>query len=166
MPSSSARLIGFVTVALCAAGCGGPNSLGGSASDLFPLAVSFTDVRTNSEAVQVSYYANRGTEIDLVIRLTVGVSDLQLHKGIKIPLQGELTPGHPRTTVVHLAAGEPERVFPAVSRGDLTLSELGDVGEPTRGDFSVSFVTGTEYGAGRSLYGNFLNITMDGGFGP
>jgi hypothetical protein len=67
--------------------------------------------------------------------------------------------------VVHLAAGEPARVFAPVDKGDLELDEGGGIGEPTRGDFSMSFQRGDGYGAGRSMEGRFSSTALDAGFG-
>lgn len=154
--------VGAAVLALVA--CGGPNSLGGSVSELFPLDISKVDVLRNDEAFQVSYYVNRGTGVDLVARVTVATQGVQLSPGQKIPLDGEYSPGHPRTTVVHLAQGEPLRELPAVAQGDLQLDEGGEPGQTTSGNFSMSFQAG-DYGGGRNLYGSFQAVEQDGGFG-
>ncbi|HYR55665.1 MAG TPA: hypothetical protein VEM39_06075 [Myxococcaceae bacterium] len=151
---------------LLAAGCGGDNSLGGSVSELFPLDVSRVEVRRNAEAVQVSYYNNRGADIDLVARVTVAMQGIDYRQGRKIDLSGEYQPGHLRTSVIHLAWGEPPRNFPPVKRGDLVISSGGNPGEGTRGNFSMSFDQGGDIGAGRTLYGSFSSTALDGGFGP
>jgi hypothetical protein len=83
-----------------------------------------------------------------------------------VNLSGTTDSGVARATVVHLAAGEPARVFAAVDKGDLELNEGGGIDQPTRGNFSLSFKRGEEYGAGRSLEGHFSSTAMDAGFGP
>ena len=145
-------------------GCAGDNSLGGSVSELFPLDVSRVEVRRNTEALQVSYYNNRGEDIDLVVRVTVATDGLDLRSGRKINLAGEYQPGHQRTSVIHLAWGEPVRNLPPVKSGDLSLSSGGNPGDGTRGNFSMSFDQGGDFGAGRTLYGNFASTALDGGF--
>jgi len=155
--------MGGALVALAA--CGGANSLGGSVSELFPLDISKVEVLRNDEAFQVNYYANRGTGVDLVAKVTVATQDLDLSAGKSIPLDGEYAPGHPRTTVIHLAQGEPVRVLPLVGQGDLKIDKGGQVGEETEGDFSMSFQAG-DYGGGRNLYGSFKAMAQDAGFGP
>lgn len=147
-------------------GCGQANSLSGSVSELFPLEISRVEVQRNAEALQVSYYRNAGADVDLVVRLTVATEGLELKPGKKIDLAGTTPSGHARATVVHLAAGEPSRVFGPVDKGDLQLDEAGKTGEPTRGDFSLSFQKGAEYGSGRTLVGSFSAETQDGSFGP
>jgi hypothetical protein len=134
--------------------------------ELFSLAVSRVEVRRNAEALQVSYFRNTETDVDLVARLNVSTVGVELKPGAKIDLAGEVSPGHARTTVVHLAAGEPPRVFAPVDKGDLELDEGGNPGEETRGNFSMSFKKGEGYGGGRSLSGNFSAVALDGGFGP
>ncbi len=156
--------VGLAAVGLL--GCGQPNSLSGSVSELFPLEVSRVEVRRNAQAFQVSYYRNAGADVDLVVRLTVDTEGLELKPGQKVDLAGTTPSGHARTTVVHLAAGEPTRVFAAVDKGDLVLDEGGQPGEETQGDFSMSFQKGTEFGAGRTLVGDFAAKAEDASFGP
>ncbi len=157
----------FVLGALCcSAGCGRGNDLSGSVGELFPLDISRVETLRNSEAFQVSYYANRERGIDLVVRVTVVISDLDLRAGRSIALDGEYRPGHQRTAVVHMAVGEPVRTLPPVRKGDLTFSRVGNPGESTRGDFSMSFGSGGDIGDGRNLSGSFSSTLGDGGFGP
>jgi hypothetical protein len=147
-------------------GCGGANSLSGSVEELFSLEVSRVEVLRNPEAFQVSYYRNNGLDVDLVARLTVATEGIELRPGSKVDLGGNTPSGLARATVVHLAAGEPARIFAPVDKGDLELDEGGGVGQPTRGSFSMSFRRGEGYGAGRSLEGRFASLVMDAGYGP
>jgi len=147
-------------------GCGGPNSLSGSVDELFSLEVSRVEVLRNAEALQVSYYRNNGLDVDLVARLTVATEGLELTPGSTVNLSGNTDSGRARATVVHLAAGEPARVFGPVDKGDLELEEGGGIDQPTRGNFSMSFQRGDGYGSGRSLEGRFASTAMDAGFGP
>lgn len=160
------RLGLLAAAGLLGSGCLGANQLGGSADGLFPLQVSFVDVRRNEEALQITYLASRGADLDLVARVMVSLVDVEVRNGVRIPLQGEYAPGHQRTTVIHAAAGEPIRVFAPVNRGDMVIEQGGNSFEYTRGHFSMSFVTGDGYGAGRSLEGNFSAVAADAGFGP
>lgn len=151
---------------LFASACGGgDNSLGGSVSELFPLEVSRVQVLRNDEALQVSYYRNRGADVDLVVRVTVALQGVALSPGEKIDLSGEYAPGHLRTTVVHIAGGEPARALPPVKTGDLVVTRGGGVDEETAGNFSMSFEQNGNYGSGRTLYGNFRSVAEDAGFG-
>lgn len=148
-------------------GCGGANSLSGSVDELFTLEVSRVEVLRNAEALQVSYYRNNGLDVDLVARLSVATEGLELKPGAKVNLAGQTPSGADRATVVHLAAGEPARVFAPVDKGDLQIDEGGGVDQPTRGNFSLSFQRGEAYGAGRSLQGRFsTQAALDAGYGP
>ncbi len=154
-------------VALClvvSAGCGPDSSLGGSLSELIPLDVSRAEVLRNDEALQVSYYRNRGRELDLVIRLTVAINYDELLSGGRVPLDGDSRPNLRRATVLHLAGSEPVRLLPPVKAGDLRLFEGGLPGELTRGDFSMVFEESDGFGGGRNLFGTFSAVTKDAGF--
>jgi hypothetical protein len=150
------------------AGCGGDADLGGSVGELFPLGVSRVEVHRNDYALQVTYYANRNTFLDVVIRVTVSLTGIDLKPGVKIPLQGIAEPGHQRTAVAHAPGGEPVRLFPNVKLGDMHLSEIGAPGQATRGDFSMLFESqGGDLGNNRTLTGVFATSnTLDAGYGP
>ncbi|MBX5483321.1 MAG: hypothetical protein IRZ16_15985 [Myxococcaceae bacterium] len=159
-------LLAAAAVVLGAACGGGDNWLGGSVSELFPLEISRTEILRNEQAFQVSYYRNRGTEVDLVVRLNVALDGVDFAPGKKIDLAGEYAHGHQRATVLHIAGGEPAHVLPHVRSGDLVLSAGGNPGEDTRGNFSISFEQTTAYGGGRTVYGNFRGMAQDAGFDP
>ena len=160
------RLLTCGALLLLACGCAGDNTLSGSVDALFPLGVSRVEVLRNDEALQVSYLQNHGSDVDLVARVTVSLYGVAVKNGVKVPLQGEGAPGHARTTVIHLATGEPTRLFPPVYLGDLVIEQGGNPGELSRGHFSMSFEQGDDYGAGRTLSGTFAATALDAGFGP
>jgi len=159
----AAALVTAAAVAI-AAGCMGDNSLGGSMSEVFPLDVSRVDILRNDDGFQISYYNNNGNDIDLVARISIALYGLDFQAGKDFPLQGEYDAGHQRAAVLHLAAGEPPRPLPDISLGDLALESGGNVGQPTQGNFSMSFVNDGSYGSGRTLYGNFSGTAQDAGF--
>jgi hypothetical protein len=140
--------------------------LGGGVSALFPLDVSRVEVLVNDEAIQVSYFNNDGADVDLVAQVTVALTGVTLKPGGYIALQGEYAPGHQRTTVGHMAGGEPERILAPVLRGQLNLDSGGSPGQTTRGSFNMLFETGDGFGAGRDLYGTFSQVALDAGFDP
>ncbi len=103
----------------------------------------------------------------MVVQVGISLADVTLKPGVKVPLQGEYAPGHPRTTVLHAPGGEPQRVFPRVHQGDVTLSQGGAVEQPMRGSFSMVFEKeGGDLGQGRTLTGTFSSTALDAGFGP
>ncbi len=148
-----------------AVGCLGENQLSGSVSELFPLDVSRVEILRNDLALQVSYYNNRGTDIDLVARVTLALDGIDLTPGKNINLAGEYAPGHQRTAVIHLPAGQLSRTLPDVKQGDLQLDKGGAPGQLTQGNFSLSFVADGSYGSGRSMQGKFSGPALDAGYG-
>ncbi len=155
----------LVAAALAFVACAGENSLSGSVGALFDLDVSRVEVLRNEEALQVTYFRNRAAEVDVVVRVTVALQDVELQPGARIRLEGEYEPGHLRTTVAHAPGGEAVRIFPPVRKGDLVLASGGNPGEATRGDFSMSFEDeGGDIGQGRTLVGNFAGLARDAGF--
>jgi len=159
-----AVLTSAVVVAAVACG-GGSNSLGGSLSEVFSLDVSSAHVIRNDDALVVSYEANRGRDIDLVLRFTLALDQLSLQRGRTLRISGTTDAGILRATFLHNAAGEPARVLPPVSVGQFTLDTGGSPGEDTSGSFDVSFVSDGSYGSGRGVSGHFRATALDGGYG-
>lgn len=157
-------LTSAMVVAAVACG-GGSNSLGGSLSEVFPLDVSSAHVIRNDQALVVSYEANRGRDIDLVLRFTLALDQLQLDRGRTVRISGTTDAGILRAAFLHNAAGEPARVLPPVSVGQFTLDTGGNPGDDTSGSFDVSFVADGSYGSGRGVSGHFRATALDGGYG-
>jgi len=147
-------------------GCGaGDNSLSGSLGEVFSLDVSTVHVLRNDEAFAVSYEANNGQSIDLVLRFTLALDGVNISPGRTVDLRGMTDGGVVRATFIHQAAGEPTRVLPAVSVGEFSLDEGGNPGQVTSGSFNVSFVNDGSYGSGRGVSGRFHGTALDAGFG-
>ena len=158
--------------------CGLDNSLSGSLSEVFPLDLSKVEVAQNDEAMQVTYYRNRGVFLDVVVRVSIslqdegvaadgGVPTLVLKPGSKLALQGESPTGELRCAVTHAPGGEPVRSLPRVKKGDLVITEGGAIGEKMKGNFSMLFeAEGGDLGYGRTLVGTFaVKESLDAGFG-
>jgi|APLak6261678615_1056124.scaffolds.fasta_scaffold05579_1 hypothetical protein len=164
--------------ALLISACGLDNGLGGSLGEVFPLDISKVEVQQNAEAMQVTYLRNRGVFLDVVVRVSVsmatdgvsedgGVPSIALKPGARIVLEGEAPGGVLRTAVTHAPGGEPVRNLPRVKKGDLVITEGGEVGEMMRGNFSMLFEQeGGDIGFGRTLTGTFSAVSLDAGFGP
>jgi hypothetical protein len=123
-------------------------------------------VRRNEQALQVTYLLNRGVFLDVVARMAVAIDDVEIKPGVRINLAGTTDAGVLRTSVVHAPGGEPVRNLPEVTRGDLIIYEGGQIGENTKGNFSMLFSgEGGDLGQGRTLVGRFAGVATDGGFG-
>jgi hypothetical protein len=165
MKPATLALLTSLLVALAMA-CGqGENTLTGSLSEVFSLDVSTVHVLRNDQAFVVSYEANNGRDIDLVLRFTLALDQPTLKTGHSENIAGLTDGGTLRATFLHNAAGEPARVLPAVSIGAFTLDQGGNPGDDTRGSFGVSFVSDGSYGAGRAVSGTFHAVAIDAGFG-
>ncbi len=157
----------WLVAGLLLLGCGPDNVLGGSLGEVIPLDVSTSDVYRNDEAIQVTYYRNRGVFYDVVVRVSVSLVGVNLKPGTRVPLEGDYAEGHPRTSVATAPGGEPVRLMPRVKKGDFYVTSGGVPGGVTRGNFSMLFEsTGGDLGFNRTLTGNFLAQTVDAGFGP
>lgn len=172
-------LLSAAAVLVLLSSCGPENGLGGSLGEVFPLDISRVEIAVNEEAMQVTYYLNRGVFLDVVARVSVSLRDVDMKPGVTIPLGGMTGDGGTllddggvapepveRCVVAHAPGGEPVRVMPPVVRGDMVIRQGGAPGELTKGDFSVLFANeGGDLGQGRTLYGGFLAEASDAGFG-
>jgi len=156
----------IATAVAASIACGqGENSLAGSLSEVFDLDVSTVHVLRNDDALVVSYEHDAGRDIDLVLRFTLALDQLDLQTGRKVNLAGSTDAGTLRATFLHNAAGEPARVIADVSIGEFTLEKGGNPGDDTKGNFSASFVADGSYGSGRAVTGTFHAVALDGGYG-
>ncbi len=167
-----------LALGVCLSSCLLDNSLGGSLSEVFPLELSTVEVAQNAEALQITYFRNRGVFLDVVVRVSVslqdegvapdgGVPTIVLTPGKRLELQGESPAGQLRCAVSHAPGGEPVRSLPRIKNGDIVITEGGDIGEPIKGNFSVLFEQeGGDVGFGRTLFGRFSSKeSLDAGFG-
>ena len=165
-------------VTLLLTSCAVDNGLSGSLGEVFPLDVSSVEVAQNDEAMQITYFRNRGVFLDVVVRVSVslqdegvaadgGVPTIGLKAGKKLDLSGTSPTGELRCAVTHAPGGEPTRSLPQVKKGDLVISEGGSIGAPMKGNFSMLFeAEGGDVGYGRTLVGTFsVNQSLDAGFG-
>ena len=165
MTRSTLVLLAAAAIAASLA-CGkGENSLDGSLSEVFDLDVSTVHVIRNDDALVVSYEHNAGRDIDLVLRFTLALDELDLQTGRTVDIAGMTDGGTLRATFLHTAAGEPARVISDVSIGEFTLENGGNPGEDTKGNFSASFVSDGNYGSGRAVTGRFHAVALDGSYG-
>jgi hypothetical protein len=149
-------MLGLVLLgSLMLGGCNGGPNLQGSLSQYFSLTFNSQDIIRNAQAIEITYYNRTPTRIDVVARLTVILSGIDLGKSHTIDLSGEYAPGHPRAVVTHAVGGEPPRTLPPVSEGVLNLDSGGLPGQQTNGSFDVTFGTGGDFGSGHTLNGSF-----------
>jgi hypothetical protein len=150
-------------------GCAPSNSLSGSVSELFSLTFNSVDIRKDSEAFVVTYYFTQSAQKVTVIQLHVDTDGgINFSPGQTIDLAGEVSPGHPRTSVIHLdpVAGESALVLPPVSNGSLSLGCGLQIGQESCGTFSMAFVDDGTLGSNRTLTGGFDGTLQDGEFPP
>jgi hypothetical protein len=154
--------------------CSPSNSLNGSVSELFSLTFNSVDVRSDSEAFVVTYYFTQQAQTITVIQLHVETDGgydggaFDFSPGQTIDLSGEISPGRPRTSVIHYdpVHGQSAQVLPPVLHGSLSLGCSLEVGQTSCGTFSMSFVDDGTAGSNRTLGGGFNEVLQNGEFPP
>jgi hypothetical protein len=149
--------------------CSSPNSLNGSVSEMFPLTFNSVDIRSDSQAFVVTYYFTQAAQTITVIQLHVETDGgINFSPGQSINLAGEVSPGRPRTSVLHFdpVSGQSAVVLPPVKRGSLSLSCGLQIGGQSCGSFDMSFVDDGTLGSNRTLGGGFDGTLQNGEYPP
>lgn len=150
-------LLALVLLASC-----GSADLSGSVGQYFSLDFTREEILRSPDALQVTYYRDTESQVEVVARLTVVTSGFDFSPGHSFDLSGEYAPGHPRAVVTHAAGNEPSRALPELKHGTLTLKAGGKPGEATRGSFSLSFQDqGGDFGQGTNLSGKFDAVALN-----
>jgi len=150
----------WTVLAMSATACG-PRSVQGSLSVLMDMRYQTVDIVLGSSDVTVRFVRpsnDQGQGEDLVL----GVSSRELTmpltsttgSGVSWDLAEPLGSGQ-RGSLSRNVLNDPRQTFPDLDRGDLTFEQIPVAGSSATGHFSVTFVLGTEFGDGRTLYESF-----------
>jgi hypothetical protein len=163
---SGARLTGRALLGLCAAlalGCG-PKVVDGSLSVLMDMRYETSEVVLGQSDLTVRFVrpsTEDGQGEDLVLAVAA--------RGLAFPLLApppdgvlpitidlaEQTGFGQRGALSRNVLGDPRRTFLELERGRILLNREPVAGERVSGEFSVTFVRGTEFGSGRTLFESF-----------
>lgn len=149
---------------LCAAlalGCG-PRAIDGSLSVLMDMRYETCEVVQGQSDLTVRFVRpsnDEGQGENLVLAVAA--------RGLTFPLAppaagepyvidlAEQTSSGQRGALARNVLDDPRRTFLALERGRLLFSREPVAGQRIWGEFSVTFVRGTEFGAGRTLFESF-----------
>lgn len=142
----------------------GPRSVQGSLSVLMDMTYKSVDVVLGQSDVTVRFVRpvdeeNPAGGEDLVLAVSARGLTLPFPAdagtpGIRFDLAEELGFGQ-RGSLARNVLGDPRQTFPQIQRGHLAFTSLPAAGQPTSGDFAVTFVLGQELGNGRTLFDSF-----------
>lgn len=147
--------------ALLAAGCVsglcacGPPTLEGSLTEIMDLHYTRTDVSASSASVAVRFLAPQGTGENLVLEVGARLGGIMLEAGVPIDLAQTAPDGTQRGIVTRDVFDDPRRTFPLIRQGQLLLRSLPMPQTKVAGELSVSFVVGTQYANGRTVFSKF-----------
>jgi hypothetical protein len=126
----------LLVIACALAGCGGgaSNSLGGSVKSSYNL---------DFDQVQILKQVYGGEFKAIHVRYVSQPGSSKEQTPVKVTVNAPIVVGQPKDlktegTVVHLVSQGGD--FPKVKQGNITFSELGDVGKTAAGKFYVTFV--------------------------
>lgn len=157
MQVSSRRLQALGLLGLLTA-CGQGPHLEGSVTALLDLRYETAEALADESEVSVRFLTAQGAGENTILKVAARLDGLQLTPGVKIDLAEVLgsSPDAPqRGTVSRSVLDEPQRPFPRLLRGGLTLDKALTPGAKVPGEFHVTFVNGTDVYSGRTLFGRF-----------
>ncbi|MFL5318769.1 MAG: hypothetical protein ACJ790_03875 [Myxococcaceae bacterium] len=158
-----ASLIAALCVCGCLCGCGqASHELEGSLSTLVSLKYDTAELLHSDDEIALRFFQKRESGEDTTFKLSYKTSGVALQS--KVPLQLEaMTPdgSGQRTSVSRDVLDDPRTTFPPVERGELTFDQAPDLSGPLEagrkvtGNLHVTFVQCTDFGCGRTVFGNF-----------
>ena len=135
-------------------GCG-PHDLEGSLTELLPLHYQSSVAQSDGAQATVRFQVPRGSGQDVLLEVSAEISDLNAVPYALINLAETALDGKQRGVVSRTVTGDPLHVFPPILRGTLRFDANFAPGASMPGAFTVTFSEGTEFGAGRTVYGDF-----------
>ena len=155
MPSVAARTV-LSLAALALSACGeGPAPLDGSLTAICDVDYTRTELVLADDSLAVRFLRPRGTGEDVVVKLSATLIGWELSTKDQLNLAEPLPTGGQRGRVSRQGWEDPHEQFPRLSRGMLSLREDPRTAAVVHGEFTVSFAQGSEFGAGRALFGEF-----------
>jgi hypothetical protein len=154
------RKVALIALWAALAACGGSaNTLEGSLADETSLAFDHVLLQQSGNTVAVSYLRSlpAGGGSDLVLKVVVDATGLDLSKGLTIDLTQALSSGAARGSFTRAVSGDSRGDFPPLTRGNITFDGAAVQGKGLSGHFNAlwSQAAGGSIGAGRTAFGNF-----------
>ncbi len=136
--------------------CGtGTSTLDGSLADVVDLEYERAELQAAEGSLVLRFLRPRGTGEDTVLKLSVNTAGLTAQAVIDIDLAEQIQELGPRGAVTRNVFQDPNETLPPIRRGRLVLNEVTGSLDRVKGEFSATFTQGHEFGAGRTVYGNF-----------
>ena len=146
----------FLAAALvCFTGC--RPCLSGSLTEVMPLDYDHAAIELGAGSFSVGYYMTDGSQVGVVLLLSVASTGLDLNQPGSVDLSERLPDGSFRATVTRAMTADPPVMFPTIMSGSLDLQTLLFQGWPAQGAFHLVFDPEQSGGdaAGRSVHGDF-----------
>jgi hypothetical protein len=139
----------------------GPKTVQGSLSVLMDMSYQTTDVVMGTSDVTVRFTRpsnDDGEGEDVVLAVSARGLTLPYPADAGTPIRLDLAEAlgsGQRGALSRNVLNDPRNTFPEIERGQMVFYDIPAVGQTARGDFSVTFVLGQEFGNGRTLYDSF-----------
>ncbi|MGA9523111.1 MAG: hypothetical protein WBV82_16705 [Myxococcaceae bacterium] len=145
-------LLGIFMLVACGSGT---NTLDGSLADVVDLGYERAELAAAEGSLVLKFLRPRGTGEDVVLKLSVNTAGLTAQAVIDIDLTEQVAELGPRGAVTRHVFEDPNETLPPIRRGRLVLQEVAGTTDRVKGEFSATFTQGHEFGAGRTVYGEF-----------
>jgi hypothetical protein len=148
-------LLGAVSVVWLAA-CG-PEVTGadGSLTEILDLSFDRADLEVSADSVALRLIKYRGAQEDTALKIGVLMQGAKLIPGVGLNLAEAMQPQGQRGVVSRNVYEDDHHEFPALHRGRIVLEDDPAKALTLRGEFSVTFEQGYQFGAGRTVHALF-----------
>jgi hypothetical protein len=143
-----------VAMALGLCACG-PPSLSGSLTEILDLHYKSSEVQLDSTSVSVRFVSPQGGGENVVLKVAGSLVGTTLTPPAMLDLAADAPDGNQRGQVSRNVLGDPRTTFPPLAHGFLHLLTTPVQGQQVTGDFSITFVEGSDVANGRTAFGSF-----------
>ena len=150
----------LLLLAFASNACGGLSQLEGSLGAIVDLTYSGAKAARTSEQVALQFVRSKGAGEDLVLQVTASLAGIQLTPNATLDLAELISADVQRGSVSRNVLNDPRTTFPRLQRGRLRFRGALTQGQTVNGDFSITFMDGTDPASGRTVFGDFTAVVQ------
>lgn len=150
----------FLTLSLLP-GCGEEvPTLDGSLGEVVSLDYLGAELSHTEEQLSLHFLTAGKAGDDTVLRVLVNVAGIPLTAPTRIDLAEAMPAGGQRGFVTRKVYEDTREVLPELARGYLLLRSTPQPNQTLKGELSLTFVQGSDWGSGRTVFGSFEALVL------
>ena len=150
----------LLLLAFASNACGGLHQLEGSLGAIVDLTYGGAKAAQTTDQVALQFVRSKGSGEDLILQVTASLAGIQLTPNATLDLAELISPDVQRGAVSRNVLNDPRTTFPRLQRGRLRFRAALTQGQKVNGDFSITFIDGTDSASGRTVFGDFTAVVQ------